>query len=1059
MTEQYQQLNSNQALMERLDIHFALKAARLGVWELDPATNVINWDDRCRELFGLATGNLIAYQQVVRHIHPQDVERVNEAVQRAMDAQLGGNYDVTYRTIGADDGVLRWVRFIGQSYFNEAGEVARFAGIAQDVTEDVQAQQREISEERFRSIIEQTPAATLVLRGDEYVVEQINEPMAHLIGCGTEVIGKPLLTVTPEIENQFVWQQVKKVYQEGISFDHPEMLVNHSRAGIREDHYYNVAYRPLNEGERITGVIQVVTEVTDQVLTRRKIGESDARFRSLVEEAPIATCLFVGREMLIAVANQKMIDYWGKDQTVIGKPLPVAIPESKSQSFPKILDEVFTTGRSYEAKAARTDLEINGVLGTHYFDHTYQPLRNAAGAVYAIMHMAVDVTEQVMARQQLEVSEERFRRIFEQAPMAIGLFRSRDMVIEAGNDRLFDVWGKDPSITGLRLAEAIPEVPGQGFIELLEGVYDTGEPFFGNGILVQLERRGKLEDVYFDFTYTPLRDATDAVTGVMVLATEVTKQIIAQQKLRESEHYFHQLTDTVPAIIWETDVTGYCTYLNKQWYDYTGQTREEAEGFGWLDATHPDDQEATGELFMETNKMQASFNALYRLRGKDGSYHWSIDKANPRFDANGVYKGMIGTVVDVHEQTVARQQLVDSEAKFRALIEEAPVATCLFVGRELRIDIANEAMITVWGKGRSVIGQPLAQALPELQGQHFLSTLDDLFTSGNAYDANAGRADLVVNGILGTYYFDYNFKPLRNATGDVYAILETAVDVTEQVQSRQQLEASENRFRTLASELDQQVQLRTQQLQASVQDLQRSNQNLQQFAYVASHDLQEPLRKIQSFGDLLKTQYANQLGEGADHLQRMQSAASRMSVLIKDLLAFSRISTQQDATTPVPLTEVVQAVLNDLEVIIADTGAQVRVFPLPTVHGDKSQLGQLFQNLLSNALKFRRAGTSPTVRITAQYVAATDLPASVRPARAVEGYHRIDVADNGIGFNDKYVDRIFQVFQRLHGRSEYAGTGIGLAICEKVVTNHGGAIAATSQPGQGATFSVYLPVL
>ena len=150
--------------------------------------------------------------------------------------------------------------------------------------------------------------------------------------------------------------------------------------------------------------------------------------------------------------------------------------------------------------------------------------------------------------------------------------------------------------------------------------------------------------------------------------------------------------------------------------------------------------------------------------------------------------------------------------------------------------------------------------------------------------------------------------------------------------------------------------------------------------------------------------------------------------------------------------------LADLELTIEETGAVVTVDPLPTLPGDRSQLGQLFQNLLSNALKFRRADVATRISVSTRQIPAADLPPAVRPTRVTAAYYQIDVADNGIGFDEKYLDRIFQVFQRLHSKSEFVGTGIGLAICEKVAANHGGAITASSQPGQGATFSVYFPV-
>ena len=304
---------------------------------------------------------------------------------------------------------------------------------------------------------------------------------------------------------------------------------------------------------------------------------------------------------------------------------------------------------------------------------------------------------------------------------------------------------------------------------------------------------------------------------------------------------------------------------------------------------------------------------------------------------------------------------------------------------------------------------------------------------------------------------DFSLKPLYNASGEIYAIMETAIDVTQQVLAQKALQASESRYRTLAIELEEQVKIRTQQLELTVQDLSRSNQNLEQFAYVASHDLQEPLRKIQQFGDLLRNEYGPQSDLGMDYLQRMQAAAGRMSTLIRDLLSYSRVSIQPETMAPVSLTAVVNTSLADLDLLIDETGAVVTVDSLPTVLGDAPQLRQLMQNLFSNALKFRRAGVKPQVRVSCQTLANSDLPVSLKPALQAPAYYRMDVADNGIGFDEKYLDRIFQVFQRLHSRSEFAGTGIGLAICQKVVFNHRGTITATSKPGQGATFSIYLP--
>ncbi len=250
-----------------------------------------------------------------------------------------------------------------------------------------------------------------------------------------------------------------------------------------------------------------------------------------------------------------------------------------------------------------------------------------------------------------------------------------------------------------------------------------------------------------------------------------------------------------------------------------------------------------------------------------------------------------------------------------------------------------------------------------------------------------------------------------------------------------------------------------QQLENSIANLQRSNGNLEQFAYVASHDLQEPLRKIQSFGDVLRTNFAPDLSpDAADLINRMQLSSARMSSLIRDLLAYSRLSAQGRPRQPVSLDKVLLWVLDDLDLSLRETGAVVHTKPLPSILGDEVQLRQLMQNLLTNAIKFRQAEVTPVITVTGNTLSDSELPASVLPLKRAKTYVCLAIADNGIGFDNQYAERIFQVFQRLHGRTQYEGTGIGLAIVQKVADNHGGAIAARSEPGRGATFSVYLPV-
>jgi len=247
--------------------------------------------------------------------------------------------------------------------------------------------------------------------------------------------------------------------------------------------------------------------------------------------------------------------------------------------------------------------------------------------------------------------------------------------------------------------------------------------------------------------------------------------------------------------------------------------------------------------------------------------------------------------------------------------------------------------------------------------------------------------------------------------------------------------------------LETMVKVRTEELQHYSNELQRSNRELQDFAFVASHDLQEPLRKIQAFGDRIKKMYQGQLGEGEDYIDRMQSAAARMSRLIEDLLTFSRVSTRKEPFIEVDLNKVLADVLDLLEVKIEETDTEIVLGELPALMADASQMRQLFQNLIANAIKFTQPNTRPHIEVSCQ-LADSD---------AANPVYEIAVKDNGIGIEEQYLERIFTPFQRLHSKEKYEGTGIGLAICRRIVERHQGEIQVLSIPEQGTTFKIILP--
>jgi signal transduction histidine kinase/CHASE3 domain sensor protein len=249
------------------------------------------------------------------------------------------------------------------------------------------------------------------------------------------------------------------------------------------------------------------------------------------------------------------------------------------------------------------------------------------------------------------------------------------------------------------------------------------------------------------------------------------------------------------------------------------------------------------------------------------------------------------------------------------------------------------------------------------------------------------------------------------------------------------------------------------QLQQFTADLQRSNQDLEQFAYVASHDLQEPLRKIRAFGDRLVAKYQSILEEqGTDYVARMQSAAARMQVLIEELLSFSRVSRPGFIKENLNVNDIVNEVKDDLETQIRREEATLTVGKLPAVRGERSQIKRLLQNLISNSVKFHKNGTGARVDVSGRIVRGADVQNEFNVQLPNLKYARIEVKDDGIGFDEKYLEKIFTIFQRLHGRTEYEGTGIGLAICRRIVANHGGLITARSEENKGSVFIVILPI-
>ncbi|OLY95020.1 hypothetical protein BUE76_22205 [Cnuella takakiae] len=391
------------------------------------------------------------------------------------------------------------------------------------------------------------------------------------------------------------------------------------------------------------------------------------------------------------------------------------------------------------------------------------------------------------------------------------------------------------------------------------------------------------------------------------------------------------------------------------------------------------------------------------------------------------------------------KQLQESEARFRSLLTAAPIGIAIYKGRDLVVEMANTTIMELWGKGDGVIGKSFAEIMPELENQPFLKILDDVYTSGETFQTMEAPVDVMRNSKLTRGYYDFSYTPLFDTNGEVYAIMNIATDVSERVQGRLLLEEK--------------VKERTQEWQKANQELQRSNVNLEEFAYAASHDMKEPIRKIHFFSDRIKSTLQDRMTDlEKQSFERMELAAKRMGSLIDDLLSYSQISLRPRTLEAVNMNGLIELVLEDLDLEIEDKRATITVDKLFTVQGHHRQLQQAFHNLIGNSLKYSKPDVAPQIKISCKKMQGNETSLHLSVEEGQKTFYCLTVRDNGIGFEKEDAERIFHVFTRLHGNAEYRGTGIGLSIVRKVVENHNGYIWAESKPGEGAAFHVLLPI-
>lgn len=764
-------------------------------------------------------------------------------------------------------------------------------------------------------------------------------------------------------------------------------------------------------------------------------------FQEIAKQAPVGLCILMGENFEIEMANDAYLEIIEKSEDqVLHKPLFHILPEVKELIDP-VLTKVFRTGETFTATNFKATLIRSGKPEAAYFNLIYQPLRNEEAEIVGIVVIASEVTEFEIARQELQQRERNFRQMVMSSPIAMAILRGPELIIELANDLMLEKFWRRPAsdVTGKALMQVFPELEGQAFPDLLRQVYTTGKVYRAKEAEAIIDAPDGRQVFYIDFEYAPLKDGDDEkVTGLMVSAYDVTERVEARKKTRDAEERLMLAIESTGMGNYEVDLETNEMVFSRSFMQIFGFDPDEVVDRDKLVARiHPDDLDARRKAH-ERSLKTGVLNYEFRVQRREKEWRWLKAWGRVLFDNDGKPLKLTGTVLDHTEEKLTLLALRSSEQRFRTLADTLPAM--VWIGDpQGNLYYFNRSVYEYSGFSPEELARVgwLDIVHPEDREENIQKWFESIETGEPFhFEHRFRRHD-------GAYRWQLSRAvPQYNEDGQIEMWVGSSTDI--------------NDHKVFADELEEQVMQRTQELINSNEALLKSNTELAQFAYVASHDLQEPLRKIQTFvtmvGEMEKSRISD---KGSEILQRLRSTAERMQQLVVDLLSYSRVNKMENHFTKTDLNYLVHGILQQMEDTIDHRKILIQLDTLPIIWAVPFQMEQLFTNLVSNSIKF--SDPEKTSRIQIRY---NQLPAGEHPDEELNedwAYHKIEIEDNGIGFDDEYKDRIFQVFQRLHGKESFPGTGIGLAICKKIIDNHQGKITASGEIGKGALFTILIP--